>query len=235
MLRNFPDPAGIERRHGLAPGALLATAFAPERLTPVGTGGIIDARWRADITERLAAVIGSVRAAAAVDEWSASPGLVQTDVLGLLREVRGTVAVLLLTDVTSRLPHDLQRLGLHDAVDAIVNSADVGVAEPAPAALLAAHEHVERLLGEHVQPSDVLFVDDPPGNVEAAAATGWRTHRFTMSPPSPPRCVTWRSNCRDRREKSAEVHDADWLREIHTRRRAHRQHVTTTLMIDDHG
>jgi 2-haloacid dehalogenase len=100
-------------------------------------------------------------------------------------EVPGSVAVL--EDLSARgvrllaitnwpgetFPAGRERFGFLDRFEGVVVSGDEGVAKPDP-----------RLFGILVDrycvaPARSLFVDDAPANVEAAAALGFATERFT--------------------------------------------------------
>ncbi len=61
----------------------------------------------------------------------------------------------------------------------MLNSAELGVAKPDPAAFAAAHRAIEDDLGRTVDPAEVWFTDDRPDNVVAAAAHGWAAELFT--------------------------------------------------------
>src|SRR5437867_2861326 len=85
VLRVWPDDAraGIERRHGLAPGALFEAAFEPELLHAAVTGAIADEAWR----ERIATTLGREHGEAgraAVAEWSRLRGRLDEEMLELV-------------------------------------------------------------------------------------------------------------------------------------------------------
>jgi len=164
--------SGAERRGGLPVGVLAAAAFEPTRLDRVVTGVISDEVWRAEITAELIDRFGP-SAQSAVAQWSAATGTVDTDVLAVVRMVRRTRPVALLTNATSRLPSDLAALGLLDEVDDVCNSSDLGFAKPDPQVFLRA---CDRLGAE---PSSCWFVDDTERHVRAAARVGMRVHHFT--------------------------------------------------------
>ncbi len=116
---------------------------------------------------------GAAAAAAAVDEWSASPGEVDGEVLEVLRTARSSGwRVGLLTNATTRLHDDLRRLRLDDAFDVVVNSADLGIAKPDPRVFEAACLSLGSPL------AGCSFVDDTRVNVEAAAERGLRVHLY---------------------------------------------------------
>lgn len=178
VLRHWdPDLAPtLEREHGLPPGTIAATAFAPARLEPAITGRVSDAEWRAEVTEELAARCGSPTTARQVMAAWGDPlaSRVDTDVLRLLAAVRARVPVALVSNGSTRLEDDLDLLGVTRAVDGlvVVNSARVGTAKPHA----AIYHHAAARLGVPVE--RCLFVDDTAGHVAAACALGMRGHHY---------------------------------------------------------
>ncbi|HEX5115569.1 MAG TPA: HAD family phosphatase [Pseudonocardiaceae bacterium] len=167
VLRRWPDADDIERAHGLPPGALASTAFAPARLDPATTGLVTDEQWRSAVADDLAASCGSPeRARAAVSAWSALVPVVNDDVVALLTMARRTVPVALVSNATTRLESDLRRHRLTDLADAVINSARVGVAKPDRRIYLVAAQRVG------VPADRCLFVDDTAANVVAARELG---------------------------------------------------------------
>jgi putative hydrolase of the HAD superfamily len=136
-------------------------AFQPDRLLAAVTGAVTDEQWRATVRELLPA---GQRALA--DEWSAGAGRLDPEVVGMLREVRRKVPVVLVSNGTTRLEADLARLGAADVADDVVNSARIGIAKPQP----GIYEIAARRAG--VAPGRCLFVDDALENVQAARRTG---------------------------------------------------------------
>lgn len=128
VLRRFDPVTAIEHRHGLPTGALLRTAFRPDLLHPAVTGLVDDDRWRTEVATALAADHGPT-SAAAVAEWSLSPGRVDADVLAVIRRYRRRAPVAILSNATTRLPADLARLGLDAEVDRVFPSAALGMAK----------------------------------------------------------------------------------------------------------
>jgi putative hydrolase of the HAD superfamily len=172
-----PDQvAAVERRHGLPAGSIGAAAFgAGSALQDALTGRVTDAEWRADVVRRLAPLCGTA-AEAAVAEWSEYAGAVDAEVLAALRTARAAGwRVGLLTNATSRLRDDLRRLGLEHEFDAVVSSAELGLAKPDPEVFEAACRVLD------VDPPECVFVDDAAANVAAAAAAGLDAHLYTAS------------------------------------------------------
>ena len=161
-----------ERVGRLPSGAVRAAAFAKDLLEPVITGRVTDEEWRAGVAERLRKTYPDSDAASAVRVWSESPGRVDREVVEVLRARRGSVALALITNATSRLPHDLEQLGLTTELDHVFNSADLGFVKPDPRIFQRVLEELE------LQPFDAFFVDDNAGHVAAAARLGIHGHHY---------------------------------------------------------
>jgi putative hydrolase of the HAD superfamily len=163
--------SGAERRAGLPIGSLAAVAFEPELLARVITGALTDEAWRAAIASTLHARFGAA-ARTAVLQWSQPVGAVDDAVLAVVREVRRSRPVALLTNATSRLRSDLAELHLVDEFDHILNSSEVGLAKPDPELFVLACRRIG------VERSATWFVDDSARNVHAATTAGLRAHHF---------------------------------------------------------
>jgi putative hydrolase of the HAD superfamily len=174
VLRRWPPMTDLEQAYGVPPGTLAAVAFAPARLLPAITGRCTDEEWRAAVTADLTA--HTDRAAELVAAWSATAGEIDPEVAEILRTARQHGPVLLVTNATTRLESDVDRLGLAAQVDAVVNSARLNAAKPDPAIYEAAAERAG------VPPHRCLFVDDSAVNTDAARALGMTAHHFTGAP-----------------------------------------------------
>ncbi|UDY37274.1 HAD-IA family hydrolase [Dermatobacter hominis] len=159
----------VEEAFGLPPRTIITVAFSPELGPAAVTGRLTFPQWMAAIRERVIGEHGP-DVAGAIDEWEANVGRVDTEMLQLLRAVRGTTTVALLSNGTTRLRRDLHVLDLLDEFDEVFNTAELGIAKPDP--------DVFRLVCSSlgVEPSDALFVDDLPENVEGARTAGLRAH-----------------------------------------------------------
>lgn len=174
VLRRWPErDAAIEAAHDLPRGSLRATAFAPELLAQAVTGRINDAQWREQVAARLRASHPGAQVDGAVRQWSQSCGEVDAAVLALLEACRPGLRRILVSNATSRLPADLDVLGLSRHFDAVVNSSEVGVAKPDTALFQAAFDRAD------AAPQRLLFVDDDARNVAAAAALGVNAHHYS--------------------------------------------------------
>ncbi|KRB11185.1 HAD-IA family hydrolase [Lysobacter sp. Root690] len=173
VLRRWPErDAAIEAAHDLPRGSLRATAFAPELLAQAVTGRIDDGQWREQVAARLRAAHPRAQVDDAVRQWSLSCGEVDAPVLTLLEACRPGLRRILVSNATSRLPRDLDALGLSRHFDAIVNSSEVGAAKPGTALFQAAFDRAD------AAPQRLLFVDDDARNVAAAAALGVNAHHY---------------------------------------------------------
>ncbi|MGI5504671.1 HAD-IA family hydrolase [Lentzea sp. CA-135723] len=140
------DLDGVLRSFPPLPPEVTAVAFEPSLLLRAVTGEITDEQWRVEAG------------------FPVSVGEVITEALALVRVARRQCFVALLTNATTRLEADLSTLGLDAEVDAVFNSARLGLAKPDPAIY-------RRVLDELGYTSGV-FCDDSPVNVAAARAAG---------------------------------------------------------------
>lgn len=168
VIRHF-DPgavAAIEERHGLAPGAIHAAAFASDLVTPAVTGGVTRAEWTVAVGERLGAVDAAV-------EWAGVPAEVDHAVIEIVREVRRrAVTVAVLTNGTSAIDDELVALGIADEFDRVFNSWSIGVAKPDHRVF----RHVLVELGR--PPAAVTYLDDTLAHVRAARELGIDAHHY---------------------------------------------------------
>ena len=167
VLRHWPPAADLDLAHGLPPGTFAAAAFAPVRLLPAITGRITDEQWRASVEAAIADACGSpATARSVVAVWSAQLPTVDAEVAALLRAARRRGPVALVSNATTRLERDLQRQGLDDLADAIVNTSRIGHAKPDACVYVTAAERV----GAPVH--QCVFIDDTAANVAAAHGIG---------------------------------------------------------------
>lgn len=162
----------VEQAFGLPPRTILDVAFSPALGPLAVTGRLTYREWMDAIRAEVLATHGD-GAAGALDEWEANVGLVDTEMVGVLRAVRRHTRVALLSNGTTRLRRDLHVLDLLDEFDVVFNTAELGVAKPDPAVFRL----VLDLLG--VAADAACFVDDLADNVAGAAAVGIAAHRHT--------------------------------------------------------
>ncbi len=174
VVRHWPKThaSDIEHAAELPSGALPATAFHQDMVLPAITGRISHEAWAAAVASRLASLHPQSHAHRAVEQWFASPGQVDKEVLSLLQAARSRATLVLVTNATSRLPRDLTALGLDGAFDAVINASEVGHAKPSERIYQVA------LAAAGVPAAEAAFVDDRLENVEAAVRLGMRGHVF---------------------------------------------------------
>lgn len=168
VIRHF-DPGhvrGVEAAFGIPAGQLLEVAFDPSLLTPAITGATPRSEWVARIGVRL----GSPEAATA---WASHLGTVDEAVLQIVDRLRASgVVVAVLTNGTDTIRDELRRLRIGDRFDAIFNSYDIGVAKPDVRAFRRVCDALD------VDPTQVFFTDDSPGNLAGAVRIGMHARQF---------------------------------------------------------
>mgnify|MGYP001028651306 CR=1 FL=1 len=171
VLRHYDEQAqeGLDQAYGLAPGTVAKIAFAPELIGRATVGEITHEEWEAAMAAEFTGLLGSPeRAARLAAEFLDTPARIDERVRDLLARVQGHMPVVLVSNATTRLEADLDRLGLTYFADAVVSSARVGVAKPDRRIYeIAAAE-------AGAAPERCLFVDDREENVAAAVALGMR-------------------------------------------------------------
>lgn len=172
VLRHWPDSPDWPLQCKITEAEIRAVAFTPTLLQKVILGEISDEAWRAAIVAGLARSHGNSPSQRAVDLWSRSAGVLVPEVTEILCRLRATFRVVLATNATSRLPLDIESLGLSNRFHAVANSSRLGVAKPDPAFFQAALQ----LAG--VAPAAALFIDDTPENVSSASRLGIASHHF---------------------------------------------------------
>ena len=166
---NEVEISRVEVAYGLEPGTILRVGFGTE-LGAAATTGKLDYRsWMDAIRSQITATHGP-EVAGALDAWEANVGLINTEMLQVLRSVRSQATVALLSNGTTRLRRDLAVLDLTDEFDVIFNTAEIGIAKPDPAVF---HHVLSEL--ETTAP-DTVFIDDLALNVQGALSIGIRAH-----------------------------------------------------------
>jgi len=161
----------VETAYGLPAGALAAAASAHDGLERALTGDLDDRAWRESVADEIASGHGE-EARPAVDEWMDPSGQVDTEALAVVRRARTRMQVILLTNSTSRLESDLERLGLTEEVDGWVSSADIGLAKPDPDVFSRAALRTQLMF------SQMAFVDTSRASIASAEILGIRAHHY---------------------------------------------------------
>ncbi len=177
VLRHWPPQHDepIEQKAKLPLGTLRRIAFLPDLLQPAILGQITDEAWRISIAEQLQKEFPKCDAAAIVHHWSESAGVIDTAVQKLINEARQCVPIALITNATSRLLTDLDKLRVKNDFDYIINSSVVKAAKPDAAIFQAALQMFQ------VLPKETLCVDDNADHVLAAQQLGLHSHVYQSS------------------------------------------------------
>jgi putative hydrolase of the HAD superfamily len=167
VIRHWNDDEldRIETECGLPARTILDTGFSEDLGPACMTGTLTYREWMDEIRRRVVAAHGD-RAVPALDAWEANVGIVDPAAVELLRSVRRSTTVALLSNGTTRLRRDLHVLGIDEEFDVVFNTAELGVAKPA----VEVFELVVTRLG--VTPTTTVFVDDMEENVAGARAAG---------------------------------------------------------------
>lgn len=176
VIRTWPGDVvtEIEVEARIPEGSIEAVAFRSGVLADALLGRATRRAWHADVACQLEARFGALGRSAA-DRWSRLQGSVDPAMLDLVRRIRERRPVALLSNADRALREELDAAGLSRAFDAVVISAEIGIAKPDPRTFLRA----ARLLGR--RPSACLVVDDDPANLRAASAAGFPVHRHRSS------------------------------------------------------
>ena len=164
---------GYEEELGLAPGVLNRVMFGREAWQEVLVGRkALDDYWLEigpELGLRTPAEIQAFRQRYFGDE------AINEGVLDLIHELHGQYKLAILSNSPPRLTKWLADWGILDLFDVVVCSGDEGVAKPDPAIFELTLERLGVVAGEAV------FIDDSPGHVEAARASGLRAIHFVTA------------------------------------------------------
>lgn len=155
--------AVYESQLGLDPGLLHPLMFDSDLWRSVSIGTLdTDGYWEAvgQGSQRDPALLREMLA----DVWE--PPDTDENVMAIIHALRPRVRVAMLSNASLGLEAYLQRLGIADLFDPIINSARIGLRKPDPAVFRHA------LMVLNVPPQSVLFVDDKSRNTVVAEELG---------------------------------------------------------------
>ena len=164
-LWTFETEANIER------GTVFAVAFSKELHAPLTRGELTWAQWK-DETERILVESHGPFIRPIVKRFFAFEGRIDLDMVKLIKQLPKNLRLGILTNNHDRFEEYLQRVGVAELFDAVINTHRIGVAKPEK---LAYQKAVSRL---SVEPENCLFVDDVEGNVDGGEAAGLKCHHF---------------------------------------------------------
>lgn len=156
----------LERAHGLPRHALLETLYRTPTWREIerGQGDLL--AWRVE-AHRLLETWAGRPLPRLHDAWLAARHLIRANV-ALARRLRRAFRTAILSNADLSLRGRLRELGIHDLFDAVVSSAEEGVAKPEAEIYRRAAERIG------LSPEACVFVDDADANVRAAEALGMR-------------------------------------------------------------
>lgn len=163
----------LEHTYGLPRGALAETLYRTSTWAAVERGRGDRTDWLEE-AHRLLESKASRPLPRLHDEWRRTQHLIAENV-ALVRALRPPYRAAILSNADTSLRERLRAgLGIHDLFDAVVSSAEEGIAKPEPA--------IYRLAAERLglPPAACVFVDDSEPNVAAAVEMGMYTILFRL-------------------------------------------------------
>ena len=164
-LWTFETEANIER------GTVFAVAFSKELHAPLTRGELTWAQWK-DETERILVESHGAFIRPIVKRFFAFEGRIDLDMVKLIKQLPKNLRLGILTNNHDRFEEYLQRVGVAELFDAVINTHRIGVAKPDKLAYQKAVSHLS------VEPENCLFIDDVEGNVDGGEAAGLKCHHF---------------------------------------------------------
>lgn len=157
----------LEDEHALPRGSIFETLYRSETWRAIERGQGNPEAWREEAHRSLETRAGRPLPRLH-DRWRERQSLL-VDNVALIRGLRPPYRTAILSNADVSLRTRLEEdLGILDLFDALVCSAEVGLAKPDPAVYRLAAARLALV------PEACLFVDDYPPNVEAALAVGMR-------------------------------------------------------------
>lgn len=164
----------LEKRSGFPPGTLDHAIWAGEAWELAQVGRIsYEEYWR-----RVGAILGfsTPEEIAEFRREYFSGDRLDEELVSLIRELRPHYKIGLLSNAPDKLDNWLdEEWHIKDLFDAIVYSAQVGMAKPDRSMFQLILEQLD------IAPSEALFVDDFPRNIDAARALGMHAIHFTST------------------------------------------------------
>lgn len=156
----------LEKKADTHKQSLFSVAFEKQLLTRVITGEITDLKWRELVREKYQETHNGHCVDEIVDAWINSDYTINKKVLQSYRTYFPKCQLVLLSNATSRLNHDLEEAGIKDAFDYIFNSSELGLMKPCH----ACYEAVIFTLGCDI--NELLYIDDSEENIKSARSLG---------------------------------------------------------------
>jgi len=163
----------LEQANGLPRAALFETLYRSPAWEALQRGRGEREAWLEDAHRLLEARAG--RTLPRLHATWTSAQHVMADTVALVRALRPTYRIAILSNSDASLKHRLRdALGISDLFDAVVCSAEAGVAKPDPEIYRLAARRLD------LPPEACVFVDDHEPNVAAAEQVGMRGIHFRV-------------------------------------------------------
>lgn len=173
VLRSWDYEANtMEEEYGFPHGGMWDIAFSPEIVFPAIRGEITDEEWRSNVAQLVTEKFPDGDILGAMDAWQTHHGVLVPEVLEIISECKTKMPIAMLSNATSRLDYDLEKLGIANLFDFVFNASEIGSIKPEPEIFA----HVVQVAG--VTPGEAFFTDDLTENVDAALELGWTGHLF---------------------------------------------------------
>ena len=118
----------------------------------------------------------SLTAADLMSYWFSMDARLDQQLLSDVAQLRsqGTPVYLATNQDHHRARYLMDQVGLHQHVDGMIYSAQIGAKKPDP----AFYKVAEQITGR--APQDLMLIDDTPANVDAAIKAGWKGVHWTL-------------------------------------------------------
>jgi epoxide hydrolase-like predicted phosphatase len=160
----------LAERLGMEYEDIVRIVFDSESSVRASLGEITEAEHWAGIMRRLRRPVSE---AESIQEEFFAGDVIDRNLLDFLRGLRETYKTGLISNAWSGLRPWIVRHKFDDAFDVMVISAEIGVMKPDPRIFQYALEQLD------MTPSETVFIDDFPENVEAARLLGMHAIHFT--------------------------------------------------------
>ncbi|WP_191905927.1 HAD family hydrolase [Nitrincola iocasae] len=168
VIRHWSDVEvnNAERELGIAVGTLYSFASSQELSSLATIGAISHDEWCGRIRTALSSEYDENIAEQLVSAWYTASCEIDFTLLDKIKRLAPMSKLVLVTNATSRLTADLDKVNLLSRFDVVVNSSTIGVAKPDP-------KFFEKALAlSESQAAHTVFVDDKLSNVHAASSLG---------------------------------------------------------------
>jgi epoxide hydrolase-like predicted phosphatase len=160
----------LAERLGMEYEDIVRIVFDSESSVRASLGEITEAEHWAGIMRRLRRPVSE---AESIQEEFFAGDVIDRNLFDFLRGLRETYKTGLISNAWSGLRPWIVRHKFNDAFDVMVISAEIGVMKPDPRIFQYALEQLD------MTPSETVFIDDFPENVEAARLLGMHAIHFT--------------------------------------------------------